>query len=48
MKYLETGFRLVYHNFCAIPLTDSLKRSMRDFPEIEKANCALVYGYIDK
>ena len=47
MKYSETGFRAVYKNFCAFPLTDAFKQSMQDYPGIDKANCILVYGYID-
>ena len=47
MKYSETGFRAIYKNFCAFPLTDAFKQSMQDYPGIDKANCILVYGYID-
>ena len=48
MTYNETGFRALYHNICAFPLKENLKSAVKDFPGAEKANCILVYGYIDK
>ena len=47
MKYRETGFRALYHNFSAWELTDKLRPSVRDFPDAAKADCLLTYGYID-
>ena len=48
MKYSETGFRALYKQFCAFPITKSIKRIIEHrFPDAEKANCVLTYGYID-
>lgn len=47
MTLKETGFRALYHNFCALPLNKKFKDCMKEYPNIEKANCMLVYGYID-
>lgn len=47
MKLTETGFRGLYQNFCAFPLNKKFKECMKEYPNIEKANCMLVYGYID-
>ena len=48
MKYIETGFRAIYKKFCAFPLEDRFREAMKDYPNIDNANCMLVYGYIDK
>ena len=47
MKYSEVGFRAFYHNFVAVPIKDSLKAVVEDFPGADKANYILTYGYID-
>ena len=47
MKYKETGFRAFYHNFNAFMMTDALRNTVADFPDSDKANCVLTYGYID-
>ena len=47
MKYSETGFRTLYKQFCTFPITKSIQRIIDRFPESEKANCVLTYGYID-
>lgn len=47
MKYTETGFRALYHNFAAFPINEKYSKAMQNYPNIEKANCVLVYGYID-
>lgn len=47
MTLKETGFRALYHNFCVFPLNKKFKDCMKEYPNIEKANCMLVYGYID-
>jgi len=49
MTYKETGFRALYCNFAAFPLSESNRKNMEDvgFPDVDKANCMLVYGYID-
>lgn len=47
MIYKDTGFRAIYKNFCAFPLTDKYRECMKEYPNIEQANCMLVYGYID-
>lgn len=47
MKYQETGFRALYKNFAAFPLEDKFRKAMEGYPNVEDANCMLVYGYID-
>ncbi|MCR5662573.1 MAG: SseB family protein [bacterium] len=47
MKYKDSNFRILYHKFAAFMLTDSIRKSIKDFPYAEKANCVLTYGYID-
>ena len=47
IKYSEVGFRAFYHNFIAVPMKDSLKSVLQDFPGEDKANYILTYGYID-
>lgn len=47
IKYSEVGFRAFYHNFIAVPIKDSLKAVLQDFPGADKANYILTYGYID-
>lgn len=46
MQYKDTGFRVYYKNFCAIKLNKYLKGVISAFPDADKANCVLVYGYI--
>lgn len=48
MKYSEVGFRAFYHNFIVVPIKDSLKGVLKDFPGADRANCILTYGYIDR
>ena len=48
MKYKETGFRAVYHNFCLVELNDNIKKIMTDLPGAEDANGVLTYGYYDR
>ena len=47
IKYSEVGFRAFYHIFIAVPMKDSLKAGLQDFPGADKANYILTYGYID-
>ncbi len=48
MKYIEDGFRAVYHNFAILPF-EGLDRSVLDgFPGAKAADGALVYGYYDR
>lgn len=47
MNYKETGFRVLYKHFAAFMLTSRLRKSIEGFPNAEKANCILTYGYID-
>ena len=47
MKYQETGFRALYKNFAAFPLNDKFRKAMEGYPNVDDANCMLVYGYID-
>lgn len=48
MKYVETGFRPLYKNFCYFPLTDTIRGVINGFPGYETATGVLVYGYIDR
>ena len=48
MKFSEVGFRAFYHNFIVVPMKDSLKGILKDFPGVDSANCILTYGYIDR
>lgn len=47
MQYKDTGFRALYHNFAAFMLKDTLKQCLTGYPNADKANCILTYGYID-
>lgn len=47
MTFKELGFRGVYHKFLTIEMNDKITNVCKDFPCIDKANCVLVYGYID-
>ena len=47
MNYKETGFRGLYKNFAAFRLNDVLKANIEGFPDADKADCVLTYGYID-
>lgn len=48
MKYSETGFRAVYHNFCIFPLNESVKSVIEGFPGFKDADGVLAYGYYDR
>lgn len=47
MKYDEMGFRGIYRQLNALKLTDQIRKTIADFPDADKANCVLTYGYID-
>lgn len=47
MYYRDTGFRALYKNFIAFSLKDSLRQCIENYPNADKANCILTYGYID-
>lgn len=47
MKCKEITFRAFYNNFSVIDLSDNFKEAVRDWPDSDKANCLLTYGYID-
>ena len=47
MKYAETGFRALYHNFAVFPLTPVTGKALAGFEGAETAEGVLVYGYID-
>ena len=47
MKYEETGFRALYHHFCAFKLNDKIRPVLDGFPGSEEAEYVLAYGYID-
>lgn len=48
MKFKDTGFRAVYHNFCVFELNDTIKKVIADLPGQEEANGVLTYGYYDR
>ena len=48
MKYEETGFRGVYRQLNVLALTDRLREAAAGFPDADKADCVLTYGYIDR
>ena len=48
MKYNEVGFRAIYKQFCAFPLTDTIKGVIDGWPGEKEANYVLTYGYIDR
>lgn len=48
MKYSETGFRPLYHNFCIFPLNETIKAVVQDLPGFEDADGVLTYGYCDR
>lgn len=48
MTYKEAGFRAFYHSFVAIPIKDQLKPMLQHFPDFERANYILTYGFIDR
>ena len=47
MLYKNSGFRSLYRHFAAFMLNDVLREKIGNFPNAEKANCVLTYGYID-
>ena len=47
MTFKDTGFRMFYHNFCAIALDDKTKPALEGFPNPDEGSYALVYGYIE-
>lgn len=47
MKYADTGFRALYHNFAVFPLTTVTRNALKGFGGVETAEGVLVYGYID-
>lgn len=48
MKYSETGFRPLYHNFCIFPINESVKAVAENFPGFKEADGVLTYGYCDR
>ena len=47
MKFKDVGFRAFYHRFIAVPINESLKKLIENFPGSNEANYILTYGYID-
>lgn len=47
MTYKDIGFRGVYHQFIAIDIDKTIGKICKSYPNFDKANCVLVYGYID-
>ena len=48
MKYTETGFRALYHQFAAFPISSVAWEAIKDFPGEKEADGVLVYGYYDR
>lgn len=48
MKYSEVGFRKFYHRFFLFKMDENTKRATWDFPENDRANAVLAYGYCDR
>ncbi|XOQ52600.1 MAG: SseB domain-containing protein [Succiniclasticum sp.] len=48
MKYRNTGFRSFYHAYIAVPVTEDLRKTIRQFPGAGEAGYVLTYGYIDR
>lgn len=48
MKYSETGFRPLYHNFCYFPMVENIKKCVKEYPGYDGADGVLAYGYIDR
>ena len=48
MKYKDVGFRAIYKNFCAFPVTTAIKDMVAVLPEGREADYVLTYGYIDR
>lgn len=48
MKYKDTGFRAIYHNFCLVEMNDSISKIIQDLPGSEDASGVLAYGYYDR
>lgn len=47
MKYEETGFQGVDHQFCVFEMKPWLRKAVNNFPGSEDATHILTYGYID-
>ena len=48
MKFSETGFRAIYHQFVVFPLMKVTRSAAQDFPGMEAADGVLAYGYYDR
>ena len=48
MNYKETGFRALYRRLSAFPVTDAIRDSIEGFPDADRADCVLTYGYVDQ
>lgn len=48
MKYEDVGFRALYKQYSALEMNDAVRTALQHFPGAKGANCALVYGYIDR
>ena len=47
MTFKDIGFRGMYHRFWAMDIKDTVRKTCSEFPDFEKADCVLLYGYID-
>ena len=45
--YNMSGFRPLYHHFCAFPLVEETREKVEDWPGYDEADTILTYGYID-
>ncbi len=48
MKYKETGFRAIYHQFVIVELNDNIRKIYDQMPGAKEANGILGYGYYDR
>ncbi len=48
MKYSETGFRAIYHNFVTVHKNPDIEALMDSLPGSDVANGVLAYGYYDR
>ncbi len=46
MKYSETGFRPLYHNFCIFPMVENVKKVAEALPESEDKRAMIRIGAV--
>ena len=47
MKYRNLTYRDIYHNFIVCEIDEKMTESLKGMQYLEKANCVLLYGYVD-